>query len=112
MDNQHDSAEALTLSDDTVLVSLKAVSDAAVAQALQGVYTNLPGDVVRRCERHRIAATNGYLRHMREVRDALAPYGAFRDWCEEQGITYTTLQKALSRRFGEVAPTRGSGMTS
>jgi hypothetical protein len=90
--------------DDTALVPLRAARGDAIGEALKEVYSAIPGDIVGFVENHRIQATNGYLEHMKEIRNALAPFGAFRDWCAAAGVNYGTISKALSRRFGEVMP--------
>jgi hypothetical protein len=59
---------------------------AAPPPALLAVYEPLPGDVVNHCERHRSAIIRDELEHLRAVRDALAPYGAFQAWCDAAGI--------------------------
>lgn len=91
-----------------MLVPLSASSDAgvdSVAERLQhGVYADLPASVVQVVEGHRIAATEDYLAHMRVIRDKLAPYGNFKDWSTQAGLNYTALMKALSRRYGTIAP--------
>lgn len=89
--------------DDTALVPLSAEPGDAVGEALRSVYDGIPGHVVGFIEYHRIEATMDYLRHMKEVRDALAPYGRFRDWCDAAGVNYGSVSKALSRHYGAVA---------
>ena len=65
-------------SEDTALVPLWGEPDDAVGEALKAVYEDIPGHVVGLIEYHRIEATSDYLKHMREIRDALAPSGSSR----------------------------------
>ena len=92
------------MEDERALVPLAATPGDAIGVALQAVYETLPGHVVGFVEYHRIEATADYLAHLRAIRDALAPYGAFHDWCDAAGVNYAALSKALSRQFGAVAP--------
>ena len=98
-------------SEDAALVPLWAEPDDAVGEALKAVYEDIPGHVVGLIEFHRIEATNDYLKNMCESRDALAPYGKFKDWCDA-GVNYGAVSKALSRAPAMWRQTRGSHTAS
>jgi hypothetical protein len=81
-------------SDDHALVPL--TTDAEVTPALRAVYEGIPGEVVNLCESHRMLASTAYLRHMQIVRNALAPYGRFKEWCLAAGISYASLMSRFN----------------
>jgi hypothetical protein len=99
-----DTGESQMSNEDVALVPLSAEPDDAVGEVLKAVYDGIPGHIVGFVEYHRIEATSDYLKHMQEIRDALAPFGKFKDWCAAAGVNYGALSKALSRRFGDVTP--------
>lgn len=79
------------------LVPLDSEESSALSPALLAVYADLPDEVVTTVEYERNAITRDVLDHLRNVRDALAPYGKFKDWCNAVGINYGTVSNRLSR---------------
>jgi hypothetical protein len=79
------------------LVPLDSEESSAPSPALLAVYADLPDAVVTTVEYERNAITRDVLDHLRNVRDALAPYGKFKDWCNAVGINYGTVSNRLSR---------------
>lgn len=59
------------------------------SSALQAVYTGLPVEVVNVCEQVRKTLRAEVVRQLETVRDALAPYGRFKEWCEANGLNYS-----------------------
>lgn len=82
---------------DDANTALVPITDETVAPALQAVYRGLPGDVVMNVESERIAIGRDILDHLRAIRDTLAPYGRFKEWCEAVGLRYGTVTQRLSR---------------
>jgi hypothetical protein len=83
---------------DTALVPLDDADTGPPGVALLNVYAQLPGAVVARCEYERQAIARDVLDHLRVVRDALAPYGLFKDWCAAAGVNYEAVKHRLWRR--------------
>lgn len=77
--------------------ALVPITDETATVALQDVYRGLPGDVVFHVESERIAIGRDIVDHLRAIRDALAPYGRFKEWCEAVGLRYGTVTQRLSR---------------
>jgi hypothetical protein len=69
----------------------------AAGDALLALYHDLPGDVVAIVEYERQAIVRDTLEHLQHIRDALAPYGKFREWCVATGLNYGTVSNRLSR---------------
>lgn len=67
--------------------------------ALQPIYGKLPQEVTHVCETARKNMRDGFIEDLRTVRDALAPYGLFKDWYERAGFvpSYQAIVNALSR---------------
>ena len=86
--------------EEQALIPRDADTDEVVAERLRVVYEGLPGGVVAECEHHRIAEKQGRMSHWQAVRDRLAPYGCFKDWCEAQGLNYNAVMHALQRYEG------------
>lgn len=77
--------------------ALVPITDETATVALQDVYRGLPGDVVLHVESERTAIGRDIVDHLRAIRDALAPYGRFKEWCEAVGLRYGTVTQRLSR---------------
>lgn len=72
-------------------------------EELRPVYAGLPDDVVQRCEGARQHMRQEFIQQLRRVRDALAPYGRFKEWCRAVRISYHTAQSMLWRADRERA---------
>jgi|SRR5690348_5364302 len=73
------------------------------ANELRPVYAGLPADVVQECEVARQHMRQEFIQQLRRVRDALAPYGRFKEWCCAVHISYHTAQNMLWRADREQA---------
>jgi hypothetical protein len=69
----------------------------APSPALLDLYHELPGNVVAIIEYERRAITRDVLDHLRHIRDELAPFGKFREWCLAVGLNYGSVSNRLSR---------------
>jgi N6-adenosine-specific RNA methylase IME4 len=59
-------------------------------------YAGVPPDVRQDCEQHWTAAQASLAEHLRAIRDALAPYGTFKDWCAGHGVDYSRANYLLN----------------
>jgi hypothetical protein len=82
--------------DNATLVPLTAELHDAVGERLKTVYEGVPGETVKLCERHRVGMARDNLEHLRQIRDALAPFGKFKEWCQAVGVNYTTVTMSLT----------------
>jgi hypothetical protein len=89
------------MEDNTTVVALTADFDDAVGERLKAVYDGVPTDVTMFCEYHRIGMAHDNLEHLRQVRDALAPYGRFKAWCDAAGFNYNAIRCAIERHEGK-----------
>lgn len=64
---------------------------------LRAIYGKLDLAVTKVCEQARKSMRDGYIAALRQVRDALAPSGLFKDWCEAAGLSYNTAKSVLAR---------------
>ena len=69
----------------------------APTPALLELYRKLPSEVAAIIEYERQAITRDVLDHLRHVRDELAPYGGFKEWCLAMGLNYGSVSNRLSR---------------
>jgi hypothetical protein len=69
----------------------------APTPALLELYRKLPGNVVAIIEYERKAITRDVLDHLRHIRDELAPFGGFKEWCLALGLNYGSVSNRLSR---------------
>ncbi len=65
--------------------------------ALVNIYAELPQTVVLICEQARGRLREQYVQHLQIVRDALAPYGKFSEWCMAVGLFPNTVYSILRR---------------
>lgn len=65
-------------------------------------YTGVPSDIVEMCEQAHLVSKVVRLQALCSVRDWLAPYGQFRQWCLDHGENYHNVQSQLSQAFGNV----------
>ncbi len=91
------------ITDVVALVPMDAGDAEPATTALLEVYAGLAGDVVTYCETERKAIVRDTVEHLKNVRDALAPSGRFKAWCEAAGFTYGTVKNTLTRIYGKQA---------
>ncbi len=89
------------IADVVALVPMDADDAGPATAALLEVYAGLAGDVVTYCEAERKAIVRDTVEHLKNVRDALAPFGKFKEWCEAAGFTYGTVKNTLTRIYGK-----------
>lgn len=63
-------------------------------------YVGVPSDVVIECESDYRTSKLVWLEAMRRIRDRLAAYGQFEQWCKDHEENYKAVSTALSRAFG------------
>src|SRR5258706_7833689 len=66
-------------------------------EALRAIYARLEPAVTKVCERGRGLMRDTFLLGLERVRDALAPSGLFKEWCEAAGINYNTAKSIVAR---------------
>ncbi len=83
-------------STDRVPPWLEPDNDSIPPAPLQAIYGKLDPAVTQVCERARRSMRDAYLHGLATVRDALAPSGLFKEWCQAAGINYSTVSNRLS----------------
>jgi len=66
-------------------------------------YAGVPTEVVEDCERIHTTVRAVRLEGLRRIRDLLAPYGTFKQWCHDHEENYGSIQYQLSQAYGNVS---------
>lgn len=64
-------------------------------------YVGVPGEVVDQCEKTYAISRAVRLEALRRVRDLLAPYGQFKQWCRDHDENYSTVTHALTGAYSK-----------
>lgn len=75
-------------------MALVPIAEATGAETYEASYRGVPDDVRDFCEGEWRAAAKRTLDALRVIRDALAPFGTFKDWCSEHSVDYHGFQNA------------------
>lgn len=66
-------------------------------------YRGVPNDIVTACETMHVTSKAVRLEALRRIRDLLAPYGNFKQWCVDHEENYPNVQYQLGQAYGHVA---------
>src|SRR5260221_7462482 len=65
-------------------------------------YNGVPVEIADECENIYTISRTIRLQALKRVRDLLAPYGRFKQWCHDHDENYGSVTYALSRAYGQV----------